>query len=134
MKKTILFLAMISLSVPAVFAAEPLILEPLSPTVLSTTPGVGAQQPAANVQTPAAEQTNQNGPQISFPNQNGVYDATFTPRSHMENDPNMVPQNAAAEGKPVPDKGEPRVRVRTKQRGQGNSYWNAGGKGTKSFF
>ncbi len=135
MKKLILSLTVISLAVPAVFAAEPLILEPLSPTVLSTTPGVGGQQPAnvqaaPNAQT--AEQANPNGPQISFPNQNGIYDATFTPSSKM--DPNMVPQNAAAEGKPVPEKKDPRVRVQTKQRSQGNAYWNAGGKGTKSFF
>lgn len=131
MKKLILSLALISLSVPAAFAAEPLILEPLSPTVLSTTPGVGGQQPVQDVKP---GQTNQNGPQISFPNQNGIYDATFTPRNQMENDPNMVPQNAAAEGKPVPEKQEPRVHIQTKQRSQGNSYWNAGGKGTKSFF
>lgn len=138
MKKILLSTLMI-LSSSAVLAAEPLLLEPLSPTVLSTTPGVGVQQ-TTNVQ-PASGQTQNitpavdaNGPQITFPNQTGVYDATFTPRSKMETDPNMVPQNAAAEGKPVPEKGEPRVRVQTKQRSQGNAYWNAGGKGTKSFF
>lgn len=133
MKKAILVLTMISMFVPAAFSAEPLILEPLSPTVLSTTPGVGTQ-PAVQ-QTTNAQQTtenNANGPQISFPDQNGIYDAKFTTRNQM--DENMVPQNAAAEGKPVPEKRDPRVRVQTKQRSQGNSYWNAGGKGTKSFF
>ena len=127
MKKTLL-LSVVLFSASAVFAAEPLLLEPLSPTVLSTTPGLSTTQ---SVQTDANQQ-NANGPQITFPNQTGVYEATFTPRSKM--DPNMVPQNAAAEGQPVPEKQEPRVRVQTKQRSQGNAYWNAGGKGTKSFF
>ena len=46
----------------------------------------------------------------------------------------MVPQNAAAEGKPVPVKDLPRVRIQTKQGRQTNTQWNPGGKGTKSFF
>ena len=69
-------------------------------------------------------------PQVSV--QNGTYEATFTPANKL--DPNMVPQNAAAEGKPVPARREPRVKIQTKQRSQGNSYWNPGGKGTKSYF
>lgn len=96
-------------------ATEPLLLEPLSPTVLSTTPVTS--NPATT-------------PQVSV--QNGTYEATFTPANKL--DPNMVPQNAAAEGKPVPAKREPRVKIQTKQRSQGNSYWNPGGKGTKSYF
>ncbi len=111
MKKAIALLAVISMTLPAI-AAEPLLLEPLSPTVLSTTPGLKTTTPA-----------DPNTVQVSLPgNITGKYDS------------NMVPQNAAAEGKPVPEKKAPKVRVRTKQRSQGNSYWNAGGKGTKSFF
>lgn len=127
MKKLAFLLTMISFSAVAVSAAEPLILEPLSPTVLSAPYGVGqSAQPVQSVQ-PATNQ-----PQVSVQGQTGVYEATFTPASKL--DPNMVPQNAAAEGKPVPQKSEPRVKVQTKQRSQGNSYWNAGGKGIKSFF
>lgn len=128
MKKLTLLLTMISFSTVAVSAAEPLILEPLSPTVLSAPYGVGqTAQPVQSVQPAAANQ-----PQVSVQGQTGVYEATYTPASKL--DPNMVPQNAAAEGKPVPQKSEPRVKVQTKQRSQGNSYWNTGGKGTKSFF
>lgn len=113
MKKAIALLAVISMALPAL-AAEPLLLEPLSPTVLSTTPGVRNTAPAT---------ADPNTVQVSLPgNITGTYDS------------NMVPQNAAAEGKPVPEKKAPKVRVRTKQRSQGNAYWNAGGKGTKSFF
>lgn len=123
MKQTITLLAIAALIAPAAFATEPLLLEPLSPTVLSTTPGVTPTQ---------TTNTTTNGLQVSLPNQTGTYEATFTPASQMN--PNMVPQNAAAEGKPVPEKKTPRVKVQTKQRSQGNAYWNAGGKGTKSFF
>lgn len=119
MKKAVLLIAAILLTSTSILAAEPLLLEPLSPTVLSTMPAVSN-----------TEQTET--PKIEPSGQKGVYEATYTPPSKMEG--NMVPQNAAAEGKPVPEKREPRVRVQTKQRSQGNAYWNAGGKGTKSFF
>jgi len=119
MKKTLLLLTMISFSVISANATEPLLLEPLSPYVLSTTPS--GQYTAA----PA-----QNGTYVYVDNNNGVTNAVYTPVLGE----NMVPQNAAAEGKPVPAKRQPRVRIQTKQRSQGNSYWNAGGKGTKSFF
>lgn len=120
MKKLALLLTVISFSAVSSIAAEPLLLEPLSPVILSTTPVVQNQ----------ASQGSGNGLQVTVPGQEGV-DATFFPVSQISN---MIPQNAAAEGKPVPEKKEPRVRVRTKQRSQGNSYWNAGGKGTKSYF
>lgn len=125
MKKLAILLTMVSFSAVSALAAEPLLLEPLN-TVLSTSP-----TSPANVQE-AQQGTNNNEPKVSFPTKSGVYEATFTPASQMNS--NMVPQNAAAEGKPTPDKGAPRVRVQTKQRSQGNAYWNAGGKGTKSFF
>lgn len=115
MKRLVLVLTIMAIAQVANAAAEPLLLEPLSPTVLSTTPVTS--NPATT-------------PQVSV--QNGTYEATFTPANKL--DPNMVPQNAAAEGKPVPAKREPRVKIQTKQRSQGNSYWNPGGKGTKSYF
>lgn len=115
MKRLVLVLTFMAIAQVANAATEPLLLEPLSPTVLSTTPVTS--NPATT-------------PQVSV--QNGTYEATFTPANKL--DPNMVPQNAAAEGKPVPAKREPRVKIQTKQRSQGNSYWNPGGKGTKSYF
>lgn len=115
MKRLVLVLTIMAIAQAANAATEPLLLEPLSPTVLSTTPVTSNSATA---------------PQVSV--QNGTYEATFTPASKL--DPNMVPQNAAAEGKPVPAKREPRVKIQTKQRSQGNSYWNPGGKGTKSYF
>lgn len=116
MKKLLMVIAIAAIAQSS-NAAEPLLLEPLNSTVLSTTPGVTA-----------------NSPQVAVPNQSGVYEATFTPANKVITDPNMVPQNAAAEGLPVPQKREPRVKIQTKQRSQGNSYWNPGGKGTKSYF
>lgn len=120
MKKLSLLLTVISFTALSAMSAEPLLLEPLSPVILSTTPVV-QNQPAANAN---------GGLQVTIPGQEGV-DATFFPVNQISN---MIPQNAAAEGKPVPQKQEPRVKVRTKQRSQGNSCWNAGGKGTKSYF
>jgi len=109
MKKLVLLSAAILFTSGAVFAAEPLLLEPLSPSILSTTPG--AQQVSVDVK-------------------NGVYEATYNPQLNS----NMVPQNAAAEGKPVPEKRKPRVKIETKQGRRTNTQWNPGGKGTKSFF
>lgn len=101
-------------------AGQPLILEPLSTTVLSSSPST------YNATTVSGE--------VKSPIGGGVYEATFTPASALEYGENMVPQNAAAKGEPVPEKRQPRIRIQTKQRSQGNSYWNPGGKGTKSFF
>ena len=115
MKRLVLVLTIMAIAQVANAATEPLLLEPLSPTVLSTTP---------------VTSNHATTPQVSV--QNGTYEATFTPANKL--DSNMVPQNAAAEGKPVPAKREPRVKIQTKQRSQGNSYWNPGGKGTKSYF
>ena len=99
MKRLVLVLTIMAIAQVANAATEPLLLEPLSPTVLSTTPVTS--NPATT-------------PQVSV--QNGTYEATFTPANKL--DPNMVPQNAAAEGKPVPAKREPRVKIQTKQRSQ----------------
>ena len=122
MKKSILLLSVIIASTLAVSAepvatTEPLILAPLN-TVLSSSPANYDN----TTSIPEFEKSPIGG---------GVYEATYTPASY---DSNMVPQNAAAKGEPVPEKAEPRVRIQTKQRSQGNSYWNPGGKGTKSYF
>lgn len=119
MKKLALLLTLISLTTVSAIAAEPLLLEPLSPAVLSGT------KPVTTTTAPEEK----NGVQVSVP---GASEATFTPVSQLNS--NMIPQNAAAEGKPVPERRQPKVKVQTKQRSQGNAYWNAGGKGTKSFF
>jgi len=116
MKNLALLTAVVILTTLSASATEPLLLDPLNPAVLQGT--------QAGVTT-----TNSNGVQVTVP---GAINASFTTAGQL--DPNMVPQNAAAEGKPVPPKRQPRVRIQTKQRSQGNSYWNAGGKGTKSFF
>ncbi len=118
MKKSTLLLTMILLSCfTAAQAVEPLLLEPLQ-TVLSSSPR-------------SYDQTTTLAP-FKTPIGGGVYEATFMPATAYAE--NMIPQNAAAKGEPVPVKEEPRVRIQTKQRSQGNAYWNPGGKGTKSYF
>ncbi|MBQ8668272.1 hypothetical protein IJ472_00720 [bacterium] len=117
MKKLALLLTAILFTTVSAMAAEPLLLEPLSPTVLST-------MPAASTTTDA------NGVQVTV-GKEGVQ-ANYATTSQMN--ANMVPQNAAAEGKPVPQKRNPRVRIQTKQGTQGNTQWNAGGRGHKTFF
>ena len=104
-------------------ANEPLILAPLDSSVLSTGPSTAG----------LVENTPSNEVQVQVNGLENVYDATYSPNG-VQIDENMVPQNAAAKGEPVPAKRIPRIRIQTKQRSQGNAYWNAGGKGTKSFF
>ena len=123
MKKTALLLAAMIL-IPSFACAESLL--PIS-TVLSIGP-----EPTA--QSAIAEGVNQTVSSNSNGSANGTYEATYVPASQVETDPNMIPQNAAAKGEPVPVQTKPRVRIRTKQRSQGNSYWNAGGKGWKSYY
>ena len=113
MKKALLILTGILFTASAVFAAEPLLLEPLTPEVLQGTSFVT---------------TDTNGVQTT--NADGTYEASYTKPDYG----NMVPQNDAAEGKPVRKKRTPRVRIQTKQGRQTNTQWNPGGKGTKSFF
>jgi hypothetical protein len=121
MKKTALLVLSAMILTPA-FAAEPLLLAPLQTTVLSSAP---ATYDATTTQV-----------EYKSPIGGGVYEATYTPSvsAAYNYGENMVPQNAAAKGEPVPVQTEPRVRIQTKQRSQGNSYWNPGGKGTKSYF
>jgi hypothetical protein len=123
MKNLALLLTMILVTSVSAFAAEPLLLEPLSPTVLSTTPAVST--------APAVTTTGANGVQVSLPGQAGV-EATYATKTQMNT--NMVPQNAAAQGKMLPEKRNPKVRIQTKQGTQGNTQWNAGGRGHKTFF
>lgn len=122
MKNTFLLLTTLLIFAGAVNAqnAEPLLLQPLNSTVLSSSPSnYSVTTTTEDAKTPVG---------------GGVYEATYTPASALEYGENMVPQNAAAKGEPIPEKRVPRFRIRTKQRSQGNAYWNPGGKGTKSFF
>lgn len=118
MKKLALLVAVISFTAISTVAAEPLLLEPLSPSILSTMP--------ATTKTT----TDVNGVQVTV-GKEGV-EANYATTSQMNS--NMVPQNAAAKGQPVPEKRNPRVRIQTKQGTQGNTQWNAGGRGHKTFF
>lgn len=125
MRNLVLLLTMILVTSVSAFAAEPLLLEPLSPSILSTMPTT------TNKVTPAVDTTKSTGVQVSIPGQTGV-EASYATKTQMNN--NMVPQNAAAQGKAVPEKRNPRVRIQTKQGTQGNTQWNAGGRGHKTFF
>ena len=118
MKKLALLVAVISFAAISTVAAEPLLLETLSPSILST-------MPATSKTT-----TNANGVQVTV-GKEGV-EANYATTSEMNS--NMVPKNAAAKGQPVPEKRNPRVRIQTKQGTQGNTQWNAGGRGHKTFF
>ena len=118
MKKLALLVAVISFTAISTVAAEPLLLEPLSPSILSTMP--------ATTKTT----TDVNGVQVTVAKE-GV-EANYATTSQMNS--NMVPQNAAAKGQPIPEKRNPRVRIQTKQGTQGNTQWNAGGRGHKTFF
>ena len=127
MKKTALLALAIMVLVPSFACAEKLL--PLD-TVLSVGP-----EPVAN--TAISNETDKyvsNDGTNAGTNSDGTYEATFIPANAVETDPNMVPQNAAAKGEPVPVQTEPRVRIRTKQKSQGNLYWNTGGRGFKSYF
>lgn len=116
MKKIVLLAVLLSLTTGS-YASEKSQLEPLH-TVLSK-----EYKPGAVSSYVQEEKT-------SSQVKDGVYEATFTPAG----DENMVPQNDAAEGKPVAEKPLPKVRVETKQGRRTNAQWNPGGKGTKSFF
>lgn len=123
MKKSVLLFAVILISSFSAVNAnvpttEPLLLAPLSTTVLSSSPAT-YDVTTVDVQTKS-------------PIGGGVYEATYTP--NMTFAENMVPQNAAAKGEPVPAHQEPRVRIQTKQQSQGIPYWNPGGKGVKTFY
>ena len=122
MKKSVLFLSAVLFFAGANLAqaAEPLLLEPLNSTILSSSPANYDQTTVAG--------------QVKSPIGGGVYEATYMPSSMLVYGENMVPQNAAAKGEPIPERREPVINIQTKQRSQGNSYWNPGGKGTKSYF
>lgn len=111
MKKLLALLTLLVFTSGSVLATEPLLLDPISPEVLND--------------IPAAIKANIEGLEVSVPGQNEL---------EAKYDPNMVPQNAAAKGEPVPKKRIPRIRIVTKQGRQTNTQWNPGGKGTKSFF
>ncbi len=114
MKKLFALLTLVSFTASAALAAEPLLLDPISTTVLNDTSASALQS-----------EINKSAVNVSVPGQTGLQAAYDT---------NMVPQNDAAKGKPVKKKRTPRVRIQTKQGRQTNTQWNPGGKGTKSFF
>jgi hypothetical protein len=114
MKKLFALLTLVSFTASTALATEPLLLDPISTTVLN-------DLPASSIQS----EINNNAVNVTVPGQAGLQ-ATY--------DANMVPQNDAAKGKPVKKKRTPRVRIETKQGRQTNTQWNPGGKGTKSFF
>ena len=111
MKKLVALLTVMAFTAGAVMATEPLLLDPISPAVLND--------------IPAEVKANIEGLEVTSPRQEGL---------QLNYDPNMIPQNAAAKGQPVPKKRSPRVRIVTKQGRQTNAQWNHGGKGTKAFF
>lgn len=128
MKKLVLLLAVLvipAMSASANTAEENYILStPFRTPVLSTSPEFGnldsfVQEPAQI--TGAINDTTSN-------NETGVYQSRFVPQY----DENMIPQNAAAKGEPIPPKRFKILNIRTKQRSQGNDYWNPGGKGNKT--
>jgi hypothetical protein len=128
MKKSALLVLAVMVLVPSFAGAEGLL--PLK-TVLSVAP---ENSGASLISTETHQYANSCVNATANVN-NGIYEATYNPNGvSIETDPNMIPQNAAAKGEPVTVQKEPRVRIRTKQRSQGNSYWNAGGKGWKSYY
>lgn len=128
MKKSALLVLAVMVLVPSFAGAEGLL--PLK-TVLSVAP----ENSGASLISTEAHQYANSGVNTTANVNNGIYEATYNPNGvSIETDPNMIPQNAAAKGEPVTVQKEPRVRIRTKQRSQGNSYWNAGGKGWKSYY
>lgn len=128
MKKSALLVLAVMILVPSFACAEGLL--PLR-TVLSVAP----ENSGASLISTEAHQYANSGVDTAANVNNGIYEATYNPNGvSIETDPNMIPQNAAAKGEPVTVQTEPRVRIRTKQRSQGNSYWNAGGKGWKSYY
>ncbi len=130
MKKTALLALAVMILAPSFAMGENLL--PLK-TVLSVSPSGSSSAISSEASEYATSASNTAATNASGVN-NGIYEATYVPVSQIETDPNMVPQNAAAKGEPVPVQRQPRVRIRTKQRSQGNSYWNAGGKGWRSYY
>lgn len=112
MKKLVALLTVMAFTAGAVMATEPLLLDPISPEVLND--------------IPAAVRANIEGLDVTTTEQHEGLQLHY--------DPNMIPQNAAAKGQPVPQKRVPRLRIVTKQGRQTNAQWNHGGKGTKAFF
>ena len=116
MKKLLTLLTAITFTAIAASATEPLLLDPINPAILDDIPA------AVKANIEGIEEL-----EVSVPGQAGF-------QAKYIKDSNMIPQNAAAEGKPVPKKRLPRIRIETKQGRQTNTQWNPGGKGTKSFF
>ena len=116
MKNVLLTLIVLSFSAVSASALEPLILEPLG--------GYG-YAPSYN----SAYTNAKTGSGIADTAQQAT--AVNTAPKYPAN---MIPQNAAAEGKPVIKKAPKRINIETKQGSRTNTQWNPGGKGTKSYF
>lgn len=115
MKNVLLTLIVLSFSAISASAIEPLIILPL-----------GYEYPPAE---PAAVQNTANTVSHAAPA------AETTVKKTPQYPPNMVPQNAAAEGLPVVKKTPSnRINIVTKQGSRTNTQWNPGGKGTRSYF
>ncbi len=118
MKNILLTLIVLSFSAISTYALEPLIIEPLygNGNTQVTAPVNNNVQNTQTVEVPAATEVSATPKTPQYP-------------------PNMVPQNAAAEGLPVTRKTpSTRVRIETKQGSRTNTQWNPGGKGTRSYF
>lgn len=120
MNKFVLLLTAIAFSTVSASALEPLILEPL---------GNYYPAPATNYShVSQAVDTEINSGVENPQEQQTIHTATYN------TNPNMVPQNAAAEGLPVTRKQYTGIRIETKQGSRTNTQWNPGGKGTRSYF
>lgn len=105
-------------------------LPPLN-TVLSTAPSSTPQvYDVDGLPDVSAEDVKNDSANVNVTNASGVYEATYVPNLGE----NMIPQNAAAKGEPIPQKRHKWINIRTKQRSQGNDYWNPGGKGHQTYF
>lgn len=121
MNKLVLLLTAIAFSTVSASALEPLILEPL-----------GNYTPVQNQVYSHVSQA------VDSEVNAGVENAQESQTVHTakyNTNPNMIPQNAAAEGLPVARKQYYKgIRIETKQGSRTNTQWNPGGKGTRSYF
>lgn len=113
MKNILITLIALSFGTLSASALEPLIIEPL----------YGNDN--AGITTTAPQN-----------NQGAVADTVteVAPAQTPKYPPNMIPQNAAAEGLPVVKKQPRKIIIETKQGSRTNTQWNPGGKGTRSYF
>ncbi len=119
MNKSVLLLIAIAFGTLSASALEPLILEPL-----------GNYAPVQNQAYSHVSQAVNSEVNVGLENaqEQQIHTAKYN------TNPNMIPQNAAAEGLPVTRKQYTGIRIETKQGSRTNTQWNPGGKGTRSYF